>query len=165
MIFEVDVYIEAPVESEEAPNPYPQVQELLRKLEEKIQLPPSVGRGETGAFEVPCRRWCFSAALPRKQFDQVAKLLDLSLQNEETVAIGPPGPPTPLMVFAGDCLFTEKHELDDMRIVDVYATPYPSFEPKNRVQHMETTPDLLGAGDWMDRGWRRIRAALKKAYP
>lgn len=155
MKFYVIVDIEAPVRVDGEVVRHGRMAEDLRGLVDLGFRVDRCGQQESGAWDlddiqVKCVQ--ASAELSVKQFEQLIERLELETDAEEVSVMGGmygfnSGPS---LRFDGACRFSERHDVDDMSIVNAYVTPIPSFEPVNRAKDE----------DWMARSWERITRAI-----
>ena len=155
MRFYVIVDIEAPVRVDGEVVRFGHMAKDLRGLIDLGFRVDRCGQDDSGAWDlddVQVKLVQSSAELSVDQFDQLISQLELDTDGEEiSVMGGMYGFTTgPSIRFNGACRFTDRHEVDDMAIVNACVTPIPSFDPANRAND-----DV-----WMSRCWERITRVI-----
>lgn len=149
------VDIEAPVRVDGEVVRHGRMAEDLRGLIDLGFRVQRCGEDESGAWDlddiqVKCVQ--ASAELSVKEFESLVEALGLEASGDDVEVIGGMYGfnSVPSLRFDGACRFTERHDVDDMCIVNAYVTPIPGFDPVNRAKDE----------DWMARAWARLTRAI-----
>lgn len=112
--------------------------------------------------QIQARR--MNALISRAAFEKLMGRCDLHLTEDEVEVMDfPHGYPS--LRMDGPCRYTERWPESKRMVVDAFVTPYPDFDPKNRVEIQEQTAGgPLAAAAWFARSWRRIKRALLSVY-
>lgn len=168
MFFDVILEIEAPVTK--LLEPYPELERMLGEACVVFELKqlPKARQAEHGCWEDDeVRGWLFHDMLNRDELDTLVRLFELQCRKDETESLefSPERGMyyAPRLKFDGITRYTERFSLEEQMVVDCFVTPYPAFEPKNRMQ--EDLPEgVLPWLKWQKHSWERIVKAMYKVY-